>query len=135
MPPLRGDPLLMPLAVPVLLLLVGLPALAAGIVWLRLCSKEKRRDAYLVAASDELRAAGAVMGAAVWGSWRLLGGGTGDTIARKLVLVFVPIATGIAVYLVLARLLGMSEMRRFFRRRHGDRQVPGPDSKDVSPPG
>ena len=75
------------------------------------------------------------MGAAVWGSWRLLGGGTGDTIPRKLVLVFVPIATGIAVYLVLARLLGMSEMRRFFRRRNGDRQVPGADSKDVPPPG
>jgi putative peptidoglycan lipid II flippase len=79
--------------------------------------------------------AGAVMGAAVWGTWRLLGGGTGDTIARKLVLVFVPIAAGIAVYLVLARLLGMSEMGRLFRRRHGDRQVPGSDQKDVPPPG
>jgi len=79
--------------------------------------------------------AGALMGAAVWGTWRLLGGGTGDTIARKLVLVFVPIATGIAVYLVLARLLGMSEMGRLLRRRsapvqenHGtepDRRDPG----------
>jgi len=79
--------------------------------------------------------AGALMGAAVWGSWRLLGGGTGATIARKFVLVFVPIATGIAVYLVLARLLGVSEMSRLFRRGHGDRQVPGPDQKDVPPPG
>ena len=79
--------------------------------------------------------AGAVMGAAVWGTWRLLGGGTGDTIARKLVLVFVPIATGVAVYLALARLLGVSEVARLFRRRHADRQVPGPDQKDVPPAG
>jgi putative peptidoglycan lipid II flippase len=79
--------------------------------------------------------AGALMGAAVWGTWRLLGGGTGDTIARKLTLVFVPIATGVVVYLALARLLGMSEMGRLFRRGHGDRRVPGPDQKDVPPPG
>ena len=79
--------------------------------------------------------ASALMGGAVWGTWRLLGGDLGDTIARKLVLVFVPIATGVAVYLVLARFLGMSEMSRLFRRRHGDRQVPGPDPKDVPPPG
>lgn len=80
-------------------------------------------------------AAGVVMGAAVWGTWRLLGGGTGDTIARKLLLVFVPIAAGIVVYLALARILGVSEMQRLFRRRHGDRPVPGTDQKDVPPPG
>jgi putative peptidoglycan lipid II flippase len=79
--------------------------------------------------------AGVVMGGVVWGTWRLLGGGTGDTIARKLLLVFVPIAAGIVVYLALARILGMSEMQRLFRRRHADRPVPGPDQKNVPPPG
>jgi hypothetical protein len=49
----------MPLVVPVLLVLLGLPALVAGVVWLRLRAKEKLRDAYLDAARDDLRAAGA----------------------------------------------------------------------------
>ena len=49
----------MPLAVSVLLVAVVLPALVVGAVWLRLRSKEKRRDAYLDAARDDLRAAGA----------------------------------------------------------------------------
>jgi hypothetical protein len=49
----------MPLVVPVLLILVGLPALVAGALWLRLRAKEKLRDAYLDAARDDLRAAGA----------------------------------------------------------------------------
>lgn len=79
--------------------------------------------------------AGALMGAAAWGVYRLMGGGLGDTIARKLGLVFVPIAAGMAVYLLLARLLGMDEARMLLRRRHDARPVPGPDPKDVPPPG
>lgn len=80
-------------------------------------------------------AAGLLMGAAVWGVYYWMGGGTGSTIARKLALVFVPIAAGIAVYLILARVFGMDEARMLFRRRHEDRGVPGADSKDVPPPG
>jgi putative peptidoglycan lipid II flippase len=60
--------------------------------------------------------AGALMGAAAWGVYRLMGGGLGDTIGRKLALAFVPIGAGMVVYLLLARLLGMSEMGRLFRR-------------------
>lgn len=79
--------------------------------------------------------AGGLMGGAVWSVYRLMGGGTGATIADKLALVFVPIAAGIAVYLILARILGMDEARMLFRRRHEDRGVPGTDQKDVPPPG
>jgi len=79
--------------------------------------------------------AGALMGAAAWGAYRLMGGGLGDTIGRKLALAFVPIAAGAAVYLLLARILGMDEARLLLRRRHDDRGVPGPDPKDVPPPG
>jgi putative peptidoglycan lipid II flippase len=79
--------------------------------------------------------AGGLMGAVCWGVYRLMGGGLGDTIARKLALVFVPIAAGVVVYLILARLLGMDEARMLLRRRHGHRDVPGPDQKDVPPPG
>jgi putative peptidoglycan lipid II flippase len=81
-----------------------------------------------------LLAAG-LMGAAAWGAYQLMGGGLGDTIGRKLALVFVPIAAGAAVYLLLARILGMDEARLLLRRRHDDRGVPGPDQKDVPPPG
>jgi putative peptidoglycan lipid II flippase len=77
--------------------------------------------------------ASVLMGAAVWGVYHLMGGGSGDTIARKFALVFVPIAAGITVYLVLARLLGMDEARLLFRRRHEDRGVPASDPKDVPP--
>lgn len=49
----------MPLVVSVLFLLVGLPAAVIGVVWLRLRSKEKIRDAYLDAVREDLRAAGA----------------------------------------------------------------------------
>ena len=49
----------MPLVAGVLLLLIGLPAAVIGVVWLRLRSKEKLRDAYLEAAREDLRAAGA----------------------------------------------------------------------------
>jgi len=62
--------------------------------------------------------AGGLMGAATWGVYQLMGGGLGDTIARKLALVFVPIAAGVVVYLTLARLLGMDEARLLLRRRH-----------------
>jgi putative peptidoglycan lipid II flippase len=79
--------------------------------------------------------AGALMGAAAWGVYRLMGGGLGDTIARKLGLAFVPIAAGMAVYLLLARLLGMDEARMLRRRRHDAQPVPGSDQKDVPPPG
>ena len=79
--------------------------------------------------------AAALMGAACWGVWRLMGGSPGDTIARRLALVFVPIAAGMAVYLTLARLLGMDEARLLLRRRHDHRGVPGPDPKDVPSPG
>jgi putative peptidoglycan lipid II flippase len=79
--------------------------------------------------------AGALMGAAAWGVFTLMGGQLGDTIPRKLALVFVPIAAGAAVYLLLARLLGMDEARMLLRRRHDARPVPGPDQKDVPPPG
>jgi putative peptidoglycan lipid II flippase len=79
--------------------------------------------------------AGGLMGAAAWGVYRLMGGGLGDTIGRKLALVFVPIAAGAAVYLLLARILGMDEARLLLRRRHENRGVPGPDQKDVPPPG
>lgn len=48
----------MPVAVPVLLVLVVLPALVAGIVWLRLRAKDRLRDAYLDAVRDDLNAAG-----------------------------------------------------------------------------
>jgi len=80
-------------------------------------------------------AAGALMGAAAWGVYRLMGGGLGDTIARKLALAFVPIAAGMAVYLLLARLLGMDEARMLRRRRHDAQPVPGSDQEDVPPPG
>ncbi|HZE98043.1 MAG TPA: murein biosynthesis integral membrane protein MurJ [Planctomycetota bacterium] len=80
-------------------------------------------------------AAGGLMGAACWGVWQLMGGGLGDTIARKLALAFVPIAAGVAVYWTLARLLGMDEARLLLRRRHDHRGVSGPDQKDVPPPG
>lgn len=80
-------------------------------------------------------AAAAVMGGAAWGIYRLLGGGLGATIGHKLALVFVPIAAGVAVYLILARLLGMDEARMLLRRRHDARGIPGPDQKDVPPPG
>jgi putative peptidoglycan lipid II flippase len=79
--------------------------------------------------------AAAVMGGAAWGVYRLMGGGLGDTIAHKLVLVFVPIAAGAVVYLILARILGMDEARMLVRRRHDTRGVSGSDSKDVPPPG
>jgi putative peptidoglycan lipid II flippase len=79
--------------------------------------------------------AGALMGLTAWGVYRLMGGGLGDTIGRKLALVFVPIAAGAAVYLALARILGMDEARLLLRRRHDDRGIPGPDPKDVPPPG
>jgi putative peptidoglycan lipid II flippase len=79
--------------------------------------------------------AGALMGAAAWGVYTLMGGGLGDTIPRKIALVFVPIAAGMAVYLLLARLLGMDEAKMLLRRRHDARPVPGPDQKDVPPPG
>jgi len=79
--------------------------------------------------------AGGLMGAATWGVYRLMGGGLGDTIGRKLALVFIPIFAGVGVYLILARLLGMDETRLLLRRRHDHRGVPGPDQKDVPPPG
>jgi hypothetical protein len=48
----------MPLAVPVLLVLVVLPAFLFGIVWLRIRLKEKKLHEYLGKARDEMRAAG-----------------------------------------------------------------------------
>jgi putative peptidoglycan lipid II flippase len=80
--------------------------------------------------------AGGLMGAACWGAHRLLMGAlAGDTIAHRLALVFVPITAGVAVYLTLARLLGMDEARLLLRRGHDHRGIPGPDQKDVSPAG
>jgi putative peptidoglycan lipid II flippase len=79
--------------------------------------------------------AGTLMGAAAWGVYHLLGGGLGDTIARKLVLALVPIAAGAAVYLALARLLRMDEARMLVRRHHDDRRVPAADPPDVPRPG
>ena len=49
----------MPLVVPVLIALVGLPALVFGILWLRLRAKERKLADYLDAARDDLKAAGA----------------------------------------------------------------------------
>lgn len=49
----------MPLAVAVLLALVGFPALVIGAVWLRLKAKERLRDVYLAAVRKDLLAAGA----------------------------------------------------------------------------
>ncbi|MBI3856986.1 MAG: murein biosynthesis integral membrane protein MurJ [Planctomycetes bacterium] len=80
-------------------------------------------------------AAAVLMGGAAWGVYQLMGGGLGDTIAHKLALAFVPIAAGLAVYLILARLLGMDEARLLFRRGHDARGLPGPDQKDLPPPG
>jgi putative peptidoglycan lipid II flippase len=91
--------------------------------------------ASFLALNTLLRKRHGLMGAATWGVYRLMGGGLGDTIARKLALVFVPIAAGVVVYLLLARLLGMDEARMLLRRRHDDRGIPGPDQKDVPPPG
>jgi len=84
-----------------------------------------------------LRSAGAslAMGAAVWGVFRLMGPWAGDRIGGRLALVFVPMAAGVAVYFLLAKLLGMDEARLLFRRRHEDRGVPGPDPPDVPRPG
>jgi putative peptidoglycan lipid II flippase len=76
-------------------------------------------------------AAALLMGAASWGVYRLLGGGLGATIGRKLVLALVPIAAGVAVYLALARLLRMDETRMLHRRRHEDRRLSEPDPPDV----
>ncbi|HXX92850.1 MAG TPA: murein biosynthesis integral membrane protein MurJ [Planctomycetota bacterium] len=75
--------------------------------------------------------AGGVMGLAAWGVYHLLGGGLGDTISRKLVLALVPIASGAAVYLALARLLRMDEARMLLRRRHDDHPVPAADPADL----
>ncbi len=75
--------------------------------------------------------AGLLMGLACWGVYHLLGGGLGVTIGRKLLLVFVPMAAGVAVYLALARLLRMDEARMLLRRRHEDRRVPEADPPDV----
>jgi putative peptidoglycan lipid II flippase len=60
--------------------------------------------------------ASAFMGAAAWGVYRLMGGGTGATIAQKLALALVPVAVGIVVYAVAARILGMDEARLLRRR-------------------
>jgi hypothetical protein len=49
----------MPLAVIVLLALFVLPGLIGLVVWLRLRAKERRLDAYLAEAREDLRAAGA----------------------------------------------------------------------------
>jgi len=75
--------------------------------------------------------AGLLMGAACWGVYHLLGGGLGVTIGRKLLLVFVPMAAGVVVYLALARLLRMDEAGMLLRRRHEDRRVPEADPPDV----
>jgi putative peptidoglycan lipid II flippase len=72
-----------------------------------------------------------LMGAAAYGVYRLLGPGSGATLGPKLVRALVPIAAGIAVYLVLARLFGMDEARLLGRRTHDDRRVPGPDPPDL----
>lgn len=80
-------------------------------------------------------AASAIMGAAAWGVYRLMGGGLGDTIVRKAALVFIPIVAGIAVYLLLARVMGMDEARRLMRRRHETVGIPEPHQKDVPSPG
>jgi putative peptidoglycan lipid II flippase len=66
-------------------------------------------------------AASLLMGAAAWGAWRLMGGGTGATLGAKLALALLPVAAGLAVYLLAARLLGMEELRLLVRRRHDDR--------------
>lgn len=58
MPALQGDPLRMSLALPVLLVLVGAPALVLAAVWLRLRFKEKHRDAYLDAVRRDLESSG-----------------------------------------------------------------------------
>lgn len=58
MPALRKDSLQMPLAIPVLLAVVVLPALVFGIVWLRVRSKEKLREKYLWAVLDDMKSAG-----------------------------------------------------------------------------
>jgi putative peptidoglycan lipid II flippase len=79
--------------------------------------------------------AASLMGVAAWGTYRLMGGGLGDTIARKVLLVAVPVAVGAAVYFALARLLGMDETRMLLRRRHDDRGLSTADSTDVPRPG
>ncbi len=56
------------------------------------------------------------MAAAAWGTHSLMASRLGDTIGAKLALVFVPIALGIAAYLLLARLLRMDEARLLFKR-------------------
>jgi hypothetical protein len=48
----------MPLAVPVLLVLVVLPAVVVGILWLRIRIKEKRVDAFRRDIAKEMRDAG-----------------------------------------------------------------------------
>jgi putative peptidoglycan lipid II flippase len=74
--------------------------------------------------------AAAVMGAAAWGAWRLMTAGPGGRILP----VAVPVAAGIAVYFILARLLGMDEARLLLRRPHETRGIPGPDPADVPRP-
>jgi putative peptidoglycan lipid II flippase len=65
--------------------------------------------------------ASALMGAAAWGVLRLMPPFSGATIVPKLAAALVPVAAGIAAYLLLARLLRMDEMRLLARRPHDDR--------------
>ncbi len=59
MPPLPGDPLRMPVVLPVLAVLVGLPLLAGFLLWLRLRAKERLLDARFWEIQKSLQAAGA----------------------------------------------------------------------------
>lgn len=75
--------------------------------------------------------ASAIMGAAVWGAYRLIDPRAGATIAGKLAVVFGPIAAGVLTYFLIARLLRMDEARLLIRRRDDDRGIPGPHPPDL----
>jgi len=64
--------------------------------------------------------ASALMGGAAWGVLRLMPGAGGATITAKLAAALVPVAAGVVVYLLLARLFRMDEAR-LLRRSHDDR--------------
>ncbi len=77
----------------------------------------------------------AITGAAAWGAYHLLGGVEGATIGPKLVRALVPVAAGIAAFLLAARLLQKDELRLLLRRSHDDRGLPETHPPDLPRPG
>jgi putative peptidoglycan lipid II flippase len=78
-------------------------------------------------------AASLLMGAAAWGSHRLLESWGDATIVFKFARALGPVAVGIAAWLVLARIFRMDEARLLRRRPDEHHGIPGSDPQDVPP--